>query len=85
MYVYHGISYISNEWGVMMSKQKNHGCCEAKRHREALEARLYRATGRCWLFKLYIYIHQKYLMHMAITITMPYKSWGLVPWLYVYV
>ena len=43
------VSLISPMNGVMMSKQTTHGCCDAKRHREALEARVYRATGRCWL------------------------------------
>ena len=33
----------------LISTQTSHGCRETNRHRVAVEARVYRATGRCWL------------------------------------
>ena len=33
----------------LISTQTSHGCRETNRHRVAVEVRVYRATGRCWM------------------------------------
>ena len=36
----------------MISTQTSRGSRETNRHRVAVEARVYRATGRCWLYSM---------------------------------